>query len=1166
MNDDAVGFEPDHVATHRPQNCKSPTIRRGLWFLRAALIVPSILALPAQAQIIPDATLPTPSIVTELDPQTYQIEGGTIAGSNLFHSFGTFNQSGALSGSTIRFEPEATIANIFARVTGRNGTTIDGRLQTTGSANLYLIDPQGIQFGANAALDLGGALIATSADRVQFADGTEWLGRGETTPNASMLTISTPVGLQFDARAMTGSAAALSEPIGTLRVSGTGHSQRFFTPDSAELIAILDAITANDPTINRDLLLRLGATIDIVGETDGITAQTPQPIALVGRNIVLKGGQIETPGSAVELVAIESGTLTLAATPANPLGILSGTLGDPIVGDLTFGNITLSDAAAINTSGVNDYLGGGLNHEIHREAGSGTVYLRGNDLVFDDGSVIFARPLGGGIGGQISLEASGEIRFQGISPIDAQGSGIIGGTLGAGRGSDIVLNADNIMIRDGGFLSSTTFASGSGGNTTITARNQFEIVGTNGAESLSVIFSDSAGVGTAGQIAINADRVRVADGAQLTARSQQSGTGGTIHIHATDQIELSGVANRGGVPFIANTSRDTFPSGLFAIVEAGATGNAGNMDISARSLDIRGGAQLIANTSGSGNAGNVTIRARDNVSIVGASASGLTRSNIASSIRPGATGNGGVLDVETSRFELLDTAFISVTSFGDGHGGSLNVRADTVTVRGASATNELIFGGIFAEVRSPDRISGLGLTGEATGQGGSVTLDATDRVAILDGAAISVLTDTTGNAGDLTLRAATVEIGGVVEIPTASPANPPFNRASISAGAEELGRGGTLRVEADRLIVRDGGRITVGTEGRGNAGDLTIIARESALIEGVRTITTNGVTLLPSTISASSENTAISPASGNAGALNLIVGDLTLRNGGQISVNSDNQGSTGDLQIQAETIAVLEGGRITAESVVGNRGNIQIASDAVQLRRNGRIDANAQGDATGGNVSIDSETIAALDHSAISANAITGSGGQIRIQTSGLFLAPDSTIEASSRFGVNGLVAIDAPEANNTTGIIDLTANPFDGDQLIATACSATSQDGRLTMVGRTGLPDHPISAHRDSFALVYPQALTTTDLEPSEYSSEYSSARSLEVGEIEMDEIETGEIIDRPMDLQPETHLEAQTWAYDRTGQLQLLAHSPRSPFTPHYGCASSSANAADRSRSNSR
>ncbi|NJN62163.1 MAG: filamentous hemagglutinin N-terminal domain-containing protein [Coleofasciculaceae cyanobacterium RL_1_1] len=345
-----------------PNNTHHLTISLGLIALFA---LQSIAPTSVQAQVIPDATLPNPSIVTELDRQTRRIDGGTIAGSNLFHSFAQFNQSGELSGSTIRFEPDAAIANIFARVTGGSGTTIDGLLQTTGSANLYLIDPQGIQFGSKARLDLGGAFIATSADRVAFADGTGWPGRGESTPQSSLLTISTPVGLQFDTPMIADRDHATT---GAITIRGPGHQQRFFSADSPESLAILDALVTDDPSIDRDLLLRLGATIDIVSDTAGITASNTTPIALVGRNLNLTGGQIDTQGGAIDLVAIASGQVAIDTTRHTQLGEIY-TTSDAI----TLGDIRLSEAATLNTSGV----------------GSGTVRLRGHDLMFDDGSVIF---------------------------------------------------------------------------------------------------------------------------------------------------------------------------------------------------------------------------------------------------------------------------------------------------------------------------------------------------------------------------------------------------------------------------------------------------------------------------------------------------------------------------------------------------------------------------------------------------------------------------------------------------------------------------------------------------------------------------------------------------------------------------------------------------------
>jgi filamentous hemagglutinin family protein len=127
----------------------------------------------AFAQLVPDTTLGSEnSTVTPLTPAIDQIDGGATRGANLFHSFEEFNIG---SGHSVYFTNPVGIENILTRVTGANPSNILGTLGITGgNANLFVINPNGIIFGPNARLELGGSFVASTASSIKFADGTEF--------------------------------------------------------------------------------------------------------------------------------------------------------------------------------------------------------------------------------------------------------------------------------------------------------------------------------------------------------------------------------------------------------------------------------------------------------------------------------------------------------------------------------------------------------------------------------------------------------------------------------------------------------------------------------------------------------------------------------------------------------------------------------------------------------------------------------------------------------------------------------------------------------------------------------------------------------------------------------------------------------------------------------
>ena len=545
----------------------------------------------------------------------------------------------------------------------------------------------------------------------------------------------------------------------------------------------------------------------------------------------------------------------------------------------------------------------------------------------------------------------------------------------------------------------------------------------------------------------------------------------------------------------------------------------GEISIDVRNLVLTGGAQISASTLGKGQGGDIRIRAGEAVELSGARAdkpfptnlfifSGYAPSSLIT--RAENEGNAGNLTIETNRLNVESGALISASTFGQGKGGTLTIRAtDTVNLIGPSP--------------DPTQTLGMGLFAQAlngTGNGGSLIVE-TGTLNIQDGALASTSTFSAGNAGDLIVRASVVRLSRSLDLPNSVFTGGLF--AQVTRGV--TGNGGNLTIETDRLIVEGGVPVSVGTrsDSTGQGGTLTVIARESAELTGK---TPDGK--FSSTLFGRSDG------NGNASDLNISAGRLTISNGAEITVSGTGNGNAGNLLISASSIQLDNQGAISARATSGDRGNIILQTQQLQLRHQSAISTDASGNATGGNINITTNTLTALENSDITANADQSFGGRVSITSQGIFGTQfreqedpgTSDITASSALGAqfSGTVTIQTPEINPNQGLIVLPDNFIDISGSIARTCQA--EGSQFVVTGRGGLPPTPFDYLSGNTAWL--------DLrDPEEAAAELGQKQAFNYREIERSPNQQFS--------QPETAVvEAKGWKISDRGEVILTAESP--------------------------
>ena len=967
----------------------------------------------ALAQITPDGTLGAESSVVKLTNidglPTQQIDGGATRGANLFHSFEQFSVP---TGGAAFFNNALNIQNIISRVTGSSVSNIDGLLRANGAANLFLLNPNGIIFGPNAWLNIGGSFLGSTASSLNFADGTQFSATAH--PTTPLLTVSVPIGLQYGGTA--GSIRNQSRVLGLQVQPG-------------ETLALL----GGDVELDGGGLLAPGGRVELGGvagpgtvglAVDNFTLSYPEGVQRADVSLTNQAIVSVSAGGGGS-IAVNARNLDILRKSVFLAGINSGQ-GSV---DSQAGDITLNATGTITIAGINNEL----RSAIYNNVASGAVGNGGNINIltrslFVNNAYLSATTSGQGNGGNILIQASDSVSVVNSSISTDMNSEAVG------KGGNIDILAGSLSLTDRAQLSASTSGWGDAGSVLIQARDSVSLVN-------SSIFSgvDSEAVGKGGNIDILAGSLSLTDGAQLSASTSGRGDAGSVSVRASDTV------------YLANSL-------IFSEVNSQGVGKGGDINIQARSLSLTNEAGLSTTTFGQGDAGNVLIKASDSVSLVhSAIFSGNIFGNhvdVAKGAEPEvAVGNGGDINILTGFLSLSDNAYLATNTSGQGDAGSVFIRATgSVSLTNKSDINSSVNSGAFI---------GINVEPEAVGKGGDINIQA--QSLSLNDALLSTLTTEQGNAGDV-----------IVQTNDSVSLNDSIIASSVGLSGVGNGNGGNIDIQTHDLSLNDS-IITSSVEpgGVGNGGNIDIQTHDLSLTEGSQLLAavTGKRDNLPGGRGQGGNIRINATATINISGVDadgFSSGLFTSTYLGAI-------GQAGNIDVTARSIRLGNRGTLSAETASGQGGNITLKDlDLLLLRHNSQISTTAgtaQGGGDGGNIDIDTQFLIAVpgENSDITANAYEGRGGNVRVTNRGIFgtqfrfrLTPESDITASSEFGVSGVVEINTLDVDPSRGLVTLPTELVEASGLIATGCGAGRRQGesKFIITGRGGLPLRPGDAH----------------------------------------------------------------------------------------------------------
>ena len=668
------------------------------------------------------------------------------------------------------------------------------------------------------------------------------------------------------------------------------------------------------------------------------------------------------------------------------------------------------------------------------DAGSIDVISHGPIEILN-GARISSRTFAKGNSGEVNINSS-ELFIKGIEE-SITGIWSQASLYSEGAGGNLNITVDGLLkLIDGGSLSTGTYNAGDAGNVKVHA-NEISIQGcqwsTTGIESDATIDSkgdagrvevvsagllellsggtisaNTYGEGDAGDVIVHAGEFRAdkREGGKLTgvmsdAMQPSKGNAGTVDVKVDNVMELIGGARISSSTYSDGSAGDVLVkagkiwaegeldnySFIGSEAYVGSRGDAGHVNVAVDGIiELSGFATISSNTRARGDAGSVTVHAKG-LRAKGGAIGMMT--GVRSEALPASKGNAGAVDVTVDGLlELLDYAQISAETYSEGDGGLVKVGANEIKMSGQGA-------GI-----SSDAFVG------STGNAGHVLVYVDGVLEILNESKISSKTTGKGNAGDVEVEANSIRIEGSGELVT----------GIVSyASPHSEGNGGTVEIKVSEILeILDGGEISTSTYGGGDAGRISVHARELRVkgCEGCVDVLT-GI-----------GSKSYSDSDGSAGSVFVTVNEIVeLLYNAHISTGIyRTEGNAGEVRIEAEKLR-LDNSDINSDAGPFSKGNAGIVTlivdETIELFNNSNISSKtyAQGDAGSVEVVVDG-SLELLSDSEISSGTFgLGQAGLVKV------CAKELRIDGTGGESTAGIFSEAMPNSGGDAGSVQVVVD-----------------------------------------------------------------------------------------------------------------------------------------------